>query len=340
MTLTASTPQVFYRMLQNYKETQLLLAGIRLDVFSHLHNYLSPEEIAVTTGYNERNLNLFLNSLASIDLLDKQNGKYKNKAAADLYLNRQSELYLGEYLLFREAMTGLGHVVERVKNGPVPKVIVSNDPLLVYDFYTLARLSATEMYTGRIQSFLEGIGHLFAYDDCIKALDLGGGSGVLSIELVKTYPNAAGVVFEHPLVAKVPEEMINAAGLESRLKVTAGDFLTDDIGEFYDIVIASGILDFAKENLAATALKIYQAVKPGGYLYLVSNKVSEDYQSPKESIVGWLSGQLDGLNVLLSKASIDSALESTGLKLLKQNWIDGIIDSLQGEFYVKTPNLE
>lgn len=329
------SPKVFYQRIQEYQEAQLLFAGIRLDVFSHLQDYSSPGEVAAHTGYHERNLRLFLNSLASIGLLDMQNGRYKNKPAADEYLNRNSDTYLGDYILFRERMTGLEHVEERVRNGPVAEVEQSNDGLGVYDFYTLAKLTAREMYTGRVQSFLKAAECLLNKNEPVKVLDLSGGPGVMAIELIKNYPGAEGVVFEHPEVARVPEETVKAAGLEGRIGIVAGDFLSDDIGKHYDLIIASGILDFAKENINSMADKLYRALKPSGYLYLVSHDVSEDFLSPKESIVGWLSGQLDGLNVLLCKTSIDSALMAAGFESLNKDRIAGMMNNLQGEFYVK-----
>lgn len=329
------SPKVFYKRIQEYKEAQLLFAGIRLDVFSHLQDYSSPEEVAAHTGYHERNLKLFLNSLASIGLLDMQNGRYKNRPETDEYLNRNKDTYLGDYILFREKMTGLEHVEERVGKGPVAEVEESNDGLRVYDFYTLAKLTVREMYMGRVQSFLKAVECLLDKNDPVKVLDLGGGPGVMAIELIKSYPGAEGVVFEHPEVVKVPEGMVRAAGLEERVRIIAGDFLSDDIGEGYDLIIASGILDFAKEKVNSMANKLYRALKPSGYLYLVSHDVSEDFLSPKETIVGWLSGQLDGLNVLLSKESICKALISAGFESLSRDRIEGMMDNLEGEFYVK-----
>jgi len=52
------SPGSFYRMIQQYKEAQLLFAAIRLDVFTYLSSYLTPGQLATQTGCNERNLAL------------------------------------------------------------------------------------------------------------------------------------------------------------------------------------------------------------------------------------------------------------------------------------------
>ncbi|WP_432407516.1 methyltransferase [Wukongibacter sp. M2B1] len=329
------SPKCFYRMVQNYKEAQLLFAAIELDIFSHLEEFIHFKDVALKTGYNEKNLRLFLNSLVSIGLLEKQDDNYKNTPVVDCYLNKERDLYLGEYILFREKMMGLGKIQERVKNGPIQKVVDNNKGVEVYDFYKLAKLSMKEMYTGRIQSFLEASELLFSENGDLRILDLGGGSGIMAIEFIKKYPNSTGVIFEHPSVSELPKELVKEMELEDRIKVLSGDFTIDDIGKDYDIIIASGVLDFAKDNLQDMVKKLYKALNTSRYLYLVSHDVDEDHTSPKESIVGWLSSHLDGLDILLNKKSICKALEVAGFQKLEKDDVRGIMENLLGEVYIK-----
>lgn len=112
-------------------------------------------------------------------------------------------------------------------------------------------------------------------------------------------------------------------------------FNTDDIGGGYDIIIASGILDFAKEHLDAFMEKLCRALTPDGYLYVVTHEVSEDYQSPPESILGWLSGHLDGLDTLLTKKTIAGTLSKHGFRRVQTAEVDGTFKGLYGEFYCK-----
>lgn len=331
----AYSPKCFYKMVQNYKEAQLLFAAIELDVFSHLQEFTNFRAVASKTGYNERNLRLFLNSLVSIGLIEKQDDNYRNTPVVNCYLNKTKELYLGEYILFREEMTQLINVQKRVKNGPIKEVMGNNKGVEAYDFYKLAKLSIKEMYTGRLQSLLEASESLFNEEEALKILDLGGGSGVMAIEFIKKYPNSIGVIFEYPSVSKLPKELVKEMGVEDRVKVLSGDFTIDDIGKDYDFIIASGVLDFAKDRLNNMVKKIYDALKPSGYFYLVSHDVNEDYTAPKESIVGWLSSHLNGLDILLTKKSICNALESVGFQKLDENDIQGIMENLQGEVYIK-----
>ena len=157
----------------------------------------------------------------------------------------------------------------------------------------------------------------------------------MAIEIIKKYPNSKGVIFEHPSVSKLPEELVSEKGLEERIKVLSGDFTKDDIENDYDLIIASGILDFAKDSLSNMVEKLYNSLKTSGYLYLVKHNVNKDYTSPKETIVGWLSSHLEGLDILIDSKSISEAVKKTGFKELKSSDVRGVMDNLEGKFYKK-----
>lgn len=334
METPAHSPKNFYRMIQQFKEAQLLFTGINLDVFSYLSDYTPVSIVASQTGYDERNLNLFLNSLAAIQLLEKKNNTYRNTPEAELYLNRNSNFYLGEFLSFWNRMTSLEQAENRVRTGPDAAVLQHNQGVKVYDFRELARLSPRELQAGRLQSFLQAASHLFSPTAPLRILDLGGGSGLMAIEFVCRFPAASGIIFEHPSVADVPEQFVCERQLEQRLSVLRGDFTVDSIGVGYDLIVASGILDFAHANLEGMVEKLARALAPSGYLYLVTQGVSDDHLSPREAIVGWLSSHLAGLDFLLTKHDIDQALANSGFQKTAPESITGILQNLQGEFYM------
>lgn len=335
MEYPSQSPRNLLKMVQHYKEAQLLFAGIKLDIFSHLHDFLSAKQLAVETGYNERNLAFFLNSLAAIGLLEKYEQTFCNVPEADLFLNRSSSYYIGEYIIFRNEMTNLDKVEDQIRFGPT-LVNHQEQSAKAYDFQQLARLSATEIRTGRVQSFLHGVSQLIEITVPVKFLDLGAGSGMMSIELANRYPTASGILLEQPGVADVPDQLVREHQLQHRLSILQGDFTTDPLGEDYDLIIASGILDFASSDLDGMTAKLAKSLSPAGYLYLVTHKVSDDYLSPKESIVGWLSSHLAGLDILLTKTAIEASLAKAGFQKKATSPLAGAMESLQGEFYTIT----
>lgn len=330
-----NNPQPYFKMLHQKRETELFLSAVRLDLFSYLENWATAAEVAANTGFNVRSLSFYLNALASIGLLEKRAALYRNTPQSNEFLNKNSPVYLGECILFRERMMSLEHIDERVRQGPEETVLRHNQGVKVYDFYEGARVGIAEMYTGRVQSLLAATRQLFTDRAPQKILDLGGGSGILGLELVLAYPGSQGVIFEHPNVARLPRAIIAERGLTERISVLEGNFNHDEIGSGYDLIIASGILDFAKDHLDALMEKIHQSLTANGYLYLVTHEVSEDYQSPPESILGWLSSHLEGLDVLLAKKVIDQTLAKHGFRRVQTEAIDGAFHNIQGEFYGK-----
>lgn len=328
-------PQRYYSLIHKNLETQLFLSAIRLDIFSHLADWASPANVALRTGYNERSLSLYLNALAAVGLLDKQGNSYRSTAESNEFLNKNSPVYLGECILFRVRMMALDKVEERIKHGPDPKILSRNQGVEVYDFYEAARSCVPEMYTGRVQALLKAVQRIFKEGPPKKFLDLGGGSGIMGMELASLYPDCRGVIFEHPSVADFPRELLLKRGFGDRITVMSGDFNVDDIGSDYDLIIASGVIDFAKDYLDSLINKLNHSLTPTGYLYLGSHNVSEDYQTPKESILGWLSSHLEGLDILLTRKTIESALSRHGFRPVQAGDIEGAFAHLQGRFYSK-----
>lgn len=267
-----------------------------------------------------------MRALAAIGLVTYTGEGYQNTPTSNQLLNPQSHHYIGEAILFKRKMLSLDRVKTLVQHGPTPSLEASKDGTALYDFYTLAKVSRPEMYLGRVQKMLKVVGRVFSKDDTFKVLDLGGGSGTLALEIAKAYPHAGVVIFEHPSVAALPRELIVEEGLEKQASVMEGDFNTETIGTGYDFIIASGIMDFAHHHLAAVGQKLYESLRPKGYLYVITHGVSEDYLSPKESIVGWLSGRMNGSDILTTEKTILDTLEEQGF-----TYSDAFIEAGKGQ---------
>ncbi|WP_196594135.1 methyltransferase [Pectinatus sottacetonis] len=326
------SPRIFFNILQQQKETQILLAAIRLDVFSFLDEAKTVDKVADLTGFDKENLGHLLRGLTSMGILDKTGHFYINKNEAAVYLSRNSHLYLGEYFLFWDKKTHLNNIDDLVRFGATA---AKNSVFSFYDFHELARLADTEIKTGRVQSLLTSSRTFFSKKQKIRLLDLGGGSGRMAIEFIKEYPQSEGVVFEKPEVADIPGSFIKKENLTGKLSILSGDFLTDNLGTGYDLVIASGVLDFAGVQLQNLLEKIYQACNDEAYLYLVSHNVNKELTAPKEAVLNWLSSNFAGFNILTPKPELRAYLEKVGFKAVACKEQKGVIAKLQGEWYQK-----
>lgn len=311
MDIIRQTPKRYYEMLSQYQNAQLLFSAIRLDLFSYMDQWTSVSELAQKTGYNEENLNLFLLAMNTIGLIQRNENNYCNMPEGAKFLSKSSPYYLGETLLFREQMTSLSGIDEKI-------ICAKTTGTSQYDFAQLARVAVPEMYaTGRVASFLCEMECLYPNKDLkINLLDLGGGSGVLAIEFVKKYPQSKAVVFETPAVASVSKEILKKYGVQEKVGVMGGDFNRDSIGGPYDLIIASGILYFATENLPGFMQKISNSLASAGYLLLIGQP-AEDTTCVARNTVSWLSGYLNGLPSAPTKKDVDTAIKNAGLFFVK-----------------------
>ncbi|GKX28760.1 O-methyltransferase [Vallitalea longa] len=309
----------YYTMVSNHRESQLFFSALQLDIFSYLDEEISIEELADRTNYNMRNLKLLLNALAAIHLIDKHQDKYVNTIEGQKYLSKASTSYLGESILFRNVMMSLDNIENRVRFGPDNTITEHNQGQKVYDFAKLAKVCIPEIYLWRIEPLIALMNKIYQDTEPSKILDLGGGSGAMGIELCKIFPNAKGVIFEGPKVSLVAEDLVSKNNLNSRITIQEGDFIKDDIGNGYDIIIASGIIDFAKDHLDNFIKKLYDALNKNGIIYLITHGFSEDYLEPSETVLGWLSSHLDGLDLLLPDKVIQDSMTDRGFRLYKQD---------------------
>jgi len=182
-----------------------------------------------------------------------------------------------------------------------------------YDFSELAKAVIPEMYLGRVQAFLAEMSKLFPdCNEALRILDLGGGTGILDIEFVKKYPNSKAIIMETEEVAKVTREIVCEYQVQQKVEVICGDFNLDPFGGPYDLVIASGILNFVTDDLSDFFRKISGSLKANGYLLIIGPTTSESNKVPA-NMLSWLSGFLDGIPLPPSKQEIETSLQKASL---------------------------
>lgn len=319
-----NSPSRYYKMMHSYQEAQLLFSAIRLNIFSYLDTPMTSDMIAAELNCDKRQIELLLLTLVSCGLISRLGDFYTNTSETKEFLSRSSKVFLGDALLFRERMTSLDNLDQKVLS--FPKFAEA-----AYDFSEMAKVSIPEMYAGRVQVFISEMEKL--YTDCnrpLHILDLGGGTGILAIEFAKRFPNSKATIFETPNVAQVTKVIIDQNNAEDRVDVIAGDFNRDDLGGPYDFIIASGILNFVERELSQFIERISASLKEGGYLLMVGKYADHEYNSPP-NMVSWLSGFLDGIPLPPSRKEIEEAIQGAGLSA-----VDIVNDTMfEGQLYRK-----
>ena len=301
-----------------WKETKILFTAIELDIFSALavDGAAGYQRVAELAGLDAGNTELFLNALVSMGLIDKKNGLFRITELAETYLVKGSELYIGEYLIFRDRFTNIDNISDYMKSGPNADISRENKGLEVFDFARLAELSVAEQRAGRAEAVVNSIGRLFQHRNLNKMLDLGGGSGVIAMAMIEKNPRLDCTIFEAPDVAVIVKKNIEMYGAGNRPRVLSGNYLNDDIGSGYDVILAVASIQFAKGHFDSIFPKIHQALNDDGLFISICGETMEEKTQPRNLIIGWLGSHLKGLSVLPEKGSIRNEVCKYGFEYL------------------------
>ena len=104
---------------------------------------------------------------------------------------------------------------------------------------------------------------------CRCLLDLGGGSGTYTVEILQHYPHLHAIIFDFPEVCRMADEVIRQAGLSERVRTVAGDYEHDALPGGPDVVLWSGNLHASSPERCARVLQqIYDLLPSGGRLLM------------------------------------------------------------------------
>ena len=301
----------FFLLQQNALRWELLKTAIELGIFDLTVEGRTLEEICERLSLHRGNSELMLNGLVALGCLSKKGDLYANTSLADVFLASGSETSLGESLLFMEKwMLPVlnGGLKDLVKNGPGERKDIV-DPAV---WEMGARINVNHSRCGRAQFIAERVSELPEFPHFNRMLDLGAGPGIIALAITAAHPSAKCVVLDQPPVSKVAEEVIGEYGMEDRMTVIGGDYMADDFGTGFDLIMANFTLNFYKDDLGGLMAKVRGALNPGGVFMVMSDGVSLDGTGPADSVLSWLPTALQGDDLAIKTGQISRAMLEAG----------------------------
>jgi ubiquinone/menaquinone biosynthesis C-methylase UbiE len=306
--------------------TKTLFAGIELDVFSELEQPRNYAEIAEKLELHQENTKYLLDALTSMNILKKENGLYKNTELSSEYLVKSSESYIGSLLLAKTNQDI--NIAKLVKEGPPSEAEQKQGLKLHETLGNYSQIMKTAQKVVRASEISVIVSSVPEFCSFQKMLDLGGGPGLIGIEIVKNHPDLKCVIFDTSVVTKVAEESIKEYHLQDRIEVLSGDYMVDSIGEGYDFILTSGTLNFAKHDLDTVVKKIYNALNPKGIFMCISEGLTEEGTKPTEMIFNWLPNRLKGRDFGLKQGEISDSALRNGFKNVYKRTVNMMLTEL------------
>ncbi len=264
----------------------VLKAALDLHLFDLLSTQaLTLKELSEKLDMPRRAARSFLNACASAGLIIKKEDRYQNTMLAETYLVKGKPYYFGGYLAFEinRLFPPTHHLAETLKTGGLKK---QNAAESIFDVYAEDPELGLEFF----QQFhvLSGLTAPFLLEkidlsDRKTVLDLGGGSGSLSIELAKSFPYLKFTLFDLPGICKIADHFIQEASLDSRISLYPGDFFKDDLPSGFDLILLSAVVNlWNPEQNEILVKKCWDALVPGGKIIMVGSMLNDNEYEPLE----------------------------------------------------------
>jgi hypothetical protein len=296
---THVTPEAILQLGLAFWGSKTLLSAVELGVFSELSGGpLAQDELAVRLGLHPRSSRDFLDALVALGMLEREDGRYANTAATELFLDRAKPSYLGGLLEMANARLYpfWGRLTEALRTGEPQNESRTGDDFFGALYADPERLRQfLRAMTGLSTGAAMGIAATFPFDRYETVLDLGCAEGGLLVQLAQRHTHLSGTGFDLPAVKEPFEEYVRTMGLDDRLQFVAGDFFDDPLPPA-DVVTLGHILhDWGREEKLALLRRAYDAVPDGGAVIVFEAIIDDDRRANA-------FGLLMSLNMLIETA--------------------------------------
>lgn len=296
MSLPNPEPVLF--LIEAFRRSQAMFTAVDLRVFDHLaHAPLGVAQLASLIQANPDALERLLNTCVHLDLLTLEGGQYGNTPLASTYLVRNEPNSLIGYIEYSnkalwplwaklpDAVREGTHRWEQVFGGQGELFshyykTEEDKRRFVMGMHAFGQISSPQV----VKAFdLSGFRHL---------IDLGGATGHLPMAACQAYPELKASVFDFGPVLDVAREVIEAAGLSSRVDTVSGDFFKDELPKADIYSLGRIIHDWSRPKIDLLLQKIYAALPEGGAVLVAEKMVDESGTKP-------LWALLQSLNMLV-----------------------------------------
>jgi SAM-dependent methyltransferase len=278
----AVSPSAIPRLQGNVAAAFAMLAGMQLEVFSHLGDETrGAEALGRAIGVETDRLSRLLYALVAGGLLERRDDGFANTPEAAAFLVKGLPGYLGG---MHELLEQLWHADLRTAQS-----IRSGRPSALHDF---AGASDSEMaamlrgmHPGAVAAARDLLRH-FDFSDCRSVADVGGGSGGLAATLCAAHPRLRATLFDLPrTVALAPAILADTPGGE-RVDVEGGDILTAPPRGMHDAVVLRALVQVLAPDDAARAIAhAAAALRPGGRIYINGGGILDnDRLAPRAAV--------------------------------------------------------
>lgn len=281
--------------------SKVLLTAVDFGVFTKLGNRrMTGSALGEELGLHARGIHDFFDALVAMQFLDRAgdgpSAEYFNTPAGALYLDRGSPRYVGGWLvMLNDRLFKFWHdLPEALRTGRPQNEVKHGQKGMFEELYE--ELPRLEQFMGAMTGLsrinFEAFAEKFDFSKYQTLCDVGGATGLLSIEVAKVNPHLRCVSFDLPPVEPIAQKHIASAGLSDRIGTAAGDFFKDPLPKADVITMGMILHDWNLEKKMHLIRSAYDALPEGGALVAIEALIDD---ARRENIFGLLMS----LNMLI-----------------------------------------
>jgi len=268
-------------MARAYTETAVLWAAIDLGLFTAVADGAGDEAaVSEAIGVSVLDAERLVVCCLTLDLLRQVDGRLTNAPDVQRYLVAGEPRYAGAWMMFTRRDVPEWFRIAELMNGDGESTLLG-----MYDGLTV---DAARKYHRATYSVGMGAGRRFVREVDLggrtKMLDIGGGSGAYSINVVQAHSEMTAVVFDLPPVAEVATEFLEQNGVDGRVVAVGGDFTADPFPDDCDVaVMASNLPIYDAGVIGSVVAKTHEALLAGGEMHLIGEMLDDDRSGPADA---------------------------------------------------------
>jgi len=279
----AETAEEVSSIAFGFMASKALFAGLHMDVFTHLAD--EPKtcpELSKETGIPENRVVTLMTALNSIGLVDHKKGRYANSPGAEAFLSRTSKYEFGDYLRYQidqQMYPFLGQLNE-VLDGSLDADAVDSYQHWMSD-PDQAALYSNAQHAGSLGPG-KTIARLVDLKNSKSLLDVGGGTGAMSIRLLEANPHLNSTIIDFPNVSEIGWRFITEANMIERVRYIPGNALEVEWPKEQDAILMSYLFSgVSGEEVPRLVQYAFDCLAPGGNYMVHDFMVEDDRAGPK-----------------------------------------------------------
>ena len=253
-----------------------LTAAGKLGMFRELRGKSLPlSRLAEAIGASEQGIQVLADVLVTLGYLRCVDGRYENGPVARRWLGEEGPLDFTPALLWAyELQNVLWELPQAIQQGKPSQSLWerwADRPEAGKDFSDYMKVKSMLTVSAIVDAVEIPQG-------ATRLLDLGGSHGLHSIAFCRRHPELTATIFDLPEALLKTGDALEESGLSNRITIQHGNFLEDELGTGYDVVLLFEILhNHTPEENTMLLTKAANALRPSGVVVILDDVRGEEF---------------------------------------------------------------